>query len=453
MYVFSEWLELVHGWVWGPVLIGLLIGVSLYLTLMLKGLQIRYLWKACKLVVAKKVSGKGDISPFQALTTSLAGTVGTGNIAGVATAVVIGGIGSVFWIWSTGILVMVLKYSEALLAVNFREVDEKGQMAGGPMYYIEKGLGWKWLAICFSVCGILASFGIGNLVQMHSIADVLDASFGVPPLLSGILVAVIIAIIVLGGIRSIGRVTSILVPSMAIFYVVAALLILVLRFDQIPSAIALIFRSAFTGQAAVGGFIGSSAMVAMRMGVARGIFSNEAGMGSASIAAAAAKTHEPARQGLIAMTGTFIDTVIICSITGLVLAVTGVLGTIGPKGLLLDGAPLTAHAFSSVLKGGKGIVSIALVLFAYSTILGWAYYGEKCIEYLFGVTMRFPYRIFFCLLVTVGALLPIRTVWIYGDIANGLMAFPNLIGIIGLSGVIAAQTRAYLQKVGSFTSS
>jgi AGCS family alanine or glycine:cation symporter len=439
-------LQQISNWIWGPVLVGLLIGVGILLTLLLKGIQFRYLIKAFRLVFKRRSpGGEGDVSPFQALTTALAGTIGTGNIAGVATAVSIGGLGAIFWMWVSGFVGMVLAYSEALLGVRFRVVNRYGRMAGGPMYYIEQGLGWKWLAILFALFGILASLGIGNTVQAHSIADVLSTTLHVPPLVTGIVLAGFVALVILGGIRTIGRITSILVPAMAIFYVVGGLVVIGLHWDQLPSAFAQIVNYAFSGQAMVGGFLGSSAMVALRMGIARGLFSNEAGLGSAAIAAAAAKTEEAGRQALILMTGPFIDTIVVCTITGLVLAVTGVLGTVDHYGFLITGAPLTAYAFDIAFPWGGTTVAIGLVLFAYSTILGWAYYGEKCLEYLIGERSFMVYRICFVCIVVIGALVPLKAVWNFADIANGLMAIPNLIALIGLSGIIVYETRLYLK--------
>lgn len=436
----TTWLERLSGWVWGPLLLILLIGTGVYLTILLRGLQFRYLGRALRLAVSRNPHrGKGDISPFQALTTALAATIGTGNIAGVATAVTLGGIGSIFWMWIAGLVGMALKYGEAILAVRYRLANMRGRMSGGPMYYIEGGLGWRWMAIIFALFGLLASLGIGNLVQVHSIADVLSSSFSVPKLLSGLILLILVGLVVLGGIHTIGRVTGVLVPAMALFYLVGGLLVIIIHYDQIPGAISLIISSAFTGRAATG----ASFFVALRIGIARGIFSNEAGMGSASIAAAAAQTDQPGRQALINMTGTFIDTLVVCTITGLVLAVTGVVGTSG-----LNGAPLTAFAFQSTIPGGAIIVSVGLILFAYSTVLGWAYYGEKCLEYLIGTRSRLPYRLFFVILIVFGALLPLEAVWYFADIANGLMAFPNLIALLCLSGVIASETRRYLQESG-----
>lgn len=441
----EAWLNQVGQWVWGPVLVGLLIGTGVYFTLILRGIQFRQIGRALRLTFSRsKARGEGDITPFQSLTTALSATVGTGNIAGVATAVVIGGVGAVFWMWVSGVVGMALKYGEACLAVRFRTVTGRREMAGGPMYYIQNALSWKWLAVLFALFGLMASLGVGNMVQAHSIADVLFATVGIPRLLTGLVLAFVLGVVILGGIKRIGRVTSILIPAMALFYLLAGLAVLAVEWRSVPGAFGLIFKSAFSGQAAVGGFFGASAMMAMRIGVARGIFSNEAGMGTAGIAAAAAKTEEPGRQALIAMVGPFIDTIIVCTVTGLVLTVTGVLGTVTMNGSLLNGAPLTALAFGSALPGGAGMVALGLVFFAYSTMVGWAYYGEKLLEFLVGERFRLAYRIFFCLLVIGGAMLPLAAVWGFADIANGLMALCNLVGMIGLGGIVVSETRIYL---------
>ncbi|MBS0622189.1 MAG: sodium:alanine symporter family protein [Verrucomicrobia bacterium] len=438
---FEQVLNQLNQWVWGPVLIGLLIGTGIFLTIILKGLQFRKLWHALKLSVSPSEEAEGDITPFESFTTALSATVGTGNIAGVATAITIGGLGAIFWMWVSGVVGMVLMYSESLLAVRFRRINAVHQMSGGPMYYLEKGLGWKWLGICFAIFGFFASLGVGNLVQSHSIADVVHHTFGVPIWITGVALALGVASIVVGGIKRVGKVTAIVVPAMALFYMLAALGVILMHASILPAAIGRIVEAAFTGQAAVGGFAGATAMMAMRMGIARGLFSNEAGMGTAGIAAAAARTSSPARQALINMCGPLIDTLIVCTLTGLVLAVTGVLGTVD-----LDGAPLTAYAFQITLPGGSAMVAISLIFFASSTILGWAFYGEKCVEYLLGERSRWFYRIFFCLLVGFGVALPLRAVWSFADIANGLMAFTNLVGILGLAGIVVSETQIYFGK-------
>ena len=436
----EDFLHQASGWVWGPVLIAFLIGTGIYFTVLLKGIQIRKLGAAFKAVFTRQEGGAGDISPFQALSTALAANVGTGNIAGVATAVTLGGVGALFWMWIGALVGMALTYAECLLAVRFRQVNDQGEMAGGPMYTIENGLGknWKWLAVCFAIFAVLASLGIGNLVQAHSVGDVLHATLQIPRGFTAVVLSIVIAIVIFGGIKRIGALAGILVPAMALFYMVGGIVIIIMRIDQLPSALGLIFESAFTGQAATGAFLGSSWILALRYGVSRGLFSNEAGMGSNAIAAAAATTDQPARQGLINMTGTFLDTLVVCTVTGLVIAVTGVLGT--PD---LDGAPLAVFAFGSVFPGGGYIVALGLILFAYTTLVAWAYYGEKALEYLVGRRGRWIYRICFAIIVFFGVLAPLQAVWNFADIANGLMAFTNLIALIALAGVVYSETRLF----------
>lgn len=432
----------VRDFIWGIPLIVLLIGTGIYLTIRLRGLQVRGLLYSLYLAFIKRKEDdkeKGDISHFQALMTALAATVGTGNIVGVATAIVAGGPGALFWMWITGLFGMATKYSEAVLAIKYREKDEFGTMSGGPMYYISKGLGWKWLGALFAIFASIAAFGIGNMVQSNSVAEAVKTSIGVPHWVTGIILATFTAIVILGGIKSIARVTQILVPFMILIYFTGAAIILLLKISVIPSIFALIFKSAFTPSAATGGFLGATVMYAMREGVARGIFSNESGLGSAPIAAAAARTPNPVKQALVSMTQTFIDTIVVCTMTGLVLLSSG-LWTSGRTG-----AELTALAFDTSLPGGAGefIVTIGLIFFAYSTILGWCYYGEKSIEYLFRERAVKIYRIFFVIFVAVGTMLKLEIVWKVADIMNGLMAFPNLVGLIGLSGIIVAETNKY----------
>ena len=359
----------------------LLVGTGLFLTIRLGFYSWYALPYALKMAFSKNqdTESPGDVSHFQALMTALAATIGTGNIAGVATAVALGGPGAVFWMWITALVGLATKYGEAILAVKYRETDERGEMAGGPMYYISRGLGWKWLGALFAVLGALAGFGIGNMVQSNSVAEAMQATFSVPNWITGVVLAVFTAMVILGGIKSIGKVTGYMVPIMAVFYVAGGLIIILTNLSALPAAIGLIVKSAFSGQAAAGGFAGSTMLMAMRYGVARGVFSNEAGLGSAPIAAAAARTDHPGRQALVSMSGTFLDTIVVCSITGLVLAVTNVWSS-GQTG-----AALTTFAFETGLPGiGRYIVAVGIVLFAYSTVLGWAYYGEKCAEYLFG---------------------------------------------------------------------
>ncbi|MFI7495011.1 alanine/glycine:cation symporter family protein [Kocuria sp. M4R2S49] len=437
------------GIIWGPyVLIPLLLLTGLYLTVRLGGLQFRTLGSALRLALFERRDAEaqgGDVSQFQALTTALAATVGTGNIVGVATAISIGGPGALFWMWVTGLLGMASKYSEAFLAVRFRTTDAKGEISGGPQYYLERGIrnGFgKFLAIFFAVAAALAAFGIGNMTQGNAIASNVEGSFGVPTWITGTVLAVLTLAVLVGGIRTIGRVTAALVPFMILFYVLGALFILVVNVEALPGALALIFTDAFTGSAAVGGFAGSAIMLAVQMGVARGLFSNESGMGSAAIAAAAAQTTHPVRQGLVSMTQTFIDTIIVVSFTGLVLITTGV----WQRGADFA-ATMTGDAFSQGLPGewGHVVVTVGLVLFAYSTILGWAYYGERCMERLFGRPAVMPYRVVFSVVVFVGATVPLAVVWNFADVMNGLMALPNLLGLLLLSGLIVRETKHYLE--------
>lgn len=439
-------LNKVASWIWQPLFV-ILVGTGLYLTFRLRGLQFRKLGYSLKLAFTRHDdNAEGDISHFQALMTALAATIGIGNIAGVATAIAMGGLGSLFWLWVTALIGMATKYGEAVLAIQYRTVDDRGEMAGGPMYYIERGLNWKWLAVLFAFFGTLTTLFTGNIVQSNSIASAIQSSFSFDVIWTGIILSVCTALVLLGGIKSIGRVTSLLVPVMALFYILGSLLILILRVDQIPEAIAEIFRTAFTGQAAIGGFAGSSVMMAIQMGVARGVFSNESGLGTSPIAAAAAKTDYPSRQALISMTGAFLST-IVCTFTGLAIAVTHVLGKIGIDGKPLNGVPMTIAAFNEVIPLGGIIVVIGSILFGYSTIVGWAYYGEKCCEYLLGTRSIFYYRIIFTIFVFLGVLIPLEVVWALADIANAFMALPNLLGLLALSSVIVAQTNIFLKKV------
>ena len=432
----------IRDYIWGLPLIILLVGTGIYLTMRLRGLQIRGLFYSLYLAFIKRKEDdqeKGDISHFQALMTALAATVGTGNIAGVALAIFTGGPGALFWMWITGIFGMATKYAEAVLAIKYRETDEFGTMSGGPMYYISKGLGWKWLGVLFAVFASAAAFGIGNMVQSNSVADAVNSSFGIPYWATGLILAIFTAMVVLGGIKSIARVTQVLVPLMIIIYFTGASIILIMKITAIPKIFVLIFKSAFTPSAATGGFLGATLMHTIRMGVSKGVFSNESGLGSAPIAAAAAKTPNPVKQALVSMTQTFIDTLVVCTLTGLVILSSG-LWTSG-----YTGAELTALAFDTSLPGGMGafIVTIGLILFAYSTILGWCYYGEKSIEYLFSERWVKGYRVVFVIFVAIGAMLKLEVVWRVSDIMNGLMAFPNLIGLLGLSGIIVTETNKY----------
>ncbi len=427
--------------VWGPAMLVLILGTGLYLMIGLKAMPLhrigygfRMLWQG------RKSDEEGDIPPFRALMTSLSATVGTGNIAGVATAIFIGGPGALFWMWCTALVGMATKYAEAVLAVHYRETDANGDHVGGPMFYIKNGLKshWAWLGTAFAIFGAIAGFGIGNTIQAHSVADAMKSSFEFSTTTTGIVMAVLVALVLLGGIRRIATVASVLVPFMAIGYLLAGLVVLALNASAIPDAIALIIKNAFNPTAATGGFAGASIMLAIQWGVARGIFSNEAGLGSAPIAHAAAKTNSPVRQGSIAMLGTFIDTLIICSITGLVIVVTGV-WTSG-----VDGGPLTVAAFEAALPNAGGyIVTIGLAVFAFTTLLGWSFYGEKCVEYLFGVKAILPFRILWIIAIPIGAGMDLKFIWLVADTLNALMALPNLLALLLLSPVVFKLTREY----------
>lgn len=449
METVSRALEVMNHYVWGLPTLILLVGTGILLTVRLRGLQFAKLWYAHKLAFGKSEdnSSAGDISHFQALMTAMAATIGMGNIAGVATAVSIGGPGAVFWMWITALFGMATKYSEAILAVKYRINSANGEYSGGPMYYLERGLGKKWLAVLFAIFGATASFGIGNMVQSNSVAEAMRINFSISPVVTGIMMAIFIAIVILGGVKKIGKVTGYFVPVKAFFYIIAGLVIIFYHIDQIPVAFSLIFSGAFNGTAAAGGFVGATVASAIQIGVARGVFANEAGLGSAPIAAAAAKTDSPAKQAFVSMTGTFLDTFVVCTITGLVLITTGAWKS-GKTGV-----EATTLAFQSVFGStGSIILGIAIVLFAYSTVLGWSYYGEKCVEYLFGRNAVRYYRYIFVGMVAVGANLKLGLVWTFSDIANGLMALPNLIGLVGLSGVVVAETNRFLQAEKSTTS-
>ena len=445
----QEQLELIlnniSGFVWGLPLIVLLIGTGIYLTLVLRGIQFRALIPALYLALIKRKDDEnteGDISHFQALMTAMAATVGVGNIAGVATAIAVGGPGAIFWMWITGLVGMATKYSEAVLAVKYRKKDSKGAMIGGPMFYISEGLGLKWLGVLFAVFASIAAFGIGNMVQSNSVAHALYTAFGISHWITGAVICIATGLVIVGGIKTIARVTSSIVPFMIILYVLGAIVILIQNFEMIPHAFKLIIYHAFNPTAAAGGFLGATLSQTIRMGVARGIFSNESGLGSSPIAAAAAKTANPVRQALVSMTQTFIDTIIVCSFTGLVIITTGIWDSGS------TGAELSALAFEKNIpfKMGAELVAISLAFFAFSTILGWSYYGEKAIQYLFKEKVVFVYRGLFTIIVFVGAVAKLDLVWTLADIMNGLMAFPNLVGLIGLSNVIALETRKYLDS-------
>lgn len=442
-----NFLNKVDSFVWGPPLLILLVGTGIYLTLSLGVLQIFKLPLALKLLFAKDDddNGEGDVSSFAALCTALAATIGTGNIVGVATAIKMGGPGAMFWMWVAAFFGMATKYAEGLLAVKYRVTDKNGQMSGGPMYYIEKGLGIKWLAKIFAFFGIsVALLGIGTFPQINAITQSMEVAYNIPVWLTAIFVTIMVTLSVIGGIKSISKVAELTVPFMAIFYIIGSVIILIFNASAIPQAVSLIFKSAFTPTAAAGGFIGATVRQAIQNGVARGVFSNESGLGSAPIAAAAAKTKSCVRQGLISMTGTFIDTIVICTMTGLVLVTTGAWNT------EYAGAAMTNYAFSTGLQTasiGKFIVTIGLLFFSFTTIIGWNYYGERCTEYLFGVKGIKPYRYIFIFLVAIGAFLKLDLIWILADIVNALMALPNLIALLGLSGVIVSETKTYFKSI------
>jgi AGCS family alanine or glycine:cation symporter len=436
METLTQLLSSISSFVWGPVILTLLLGTGVYLMVGLLFLPIRQLGAAFSLLWRGRKStklDKGEISPFNALMTSLAATIGTGNIAGVATAIFLGGPGAIFWMWVTALVGMATKYAEAVLAVNYREVDENGAYVGGPMYYIKNGLGdnWRWLAFAFSMFGAVAAFGIGNTIQANSVADAMTSTLNIPAWLTGVVMAIIVYVVLIGGIKRIGSVASKLVPFMSVAYVLGAGIIIIQRFDSVPTAIMLIVNDAFTGTAATGGFAGAGIMAAIRFGVARGVFSNEAGLGTAPIAHAAAKTNNPVRQGKIAMLGTFIDTIIVCTMTALVIILTGS-WTSGETG-----ASLSAHAFAMGLPGyGEYVVSFGLAIFALTTLLGWSYYGERCAEYILGVKVIPWYRIAWVLAIPVGAMMDLEFLWLLADVLNGLMAIPNLIALLLLSPIV-----------------
>jgi AGCS family alanine or glycine:cation symporter len=444
-------LRSVSGWIWGPPLIILLVGTGLLLTVRLRGLQFRKLGSALHLAFWQRADegAEGDISHFQALMTALAATVGTGNIVGVATAIAAGGPGALFWMWMTGLVGMATKYAEAVLGVRFRSVDELGDQTGGPMKYLQEGIAQpvvgQVLAVSFAVFAVFASFGIGNGVQSQAVADALDRSFGAPPVATGIALAVIAASVILGGIRSIGRFTGFFVPLMIGLYLAGSGFIVLRNAAEVPEALATVFRSAFAPTSVAGGAVGYGVASAIRFGVARGIFSNESGLGTGAIAAAAAQTREPVRQALVSMTQTFIDTLVVCTLTGLVILTTGAWQTPG-----LDGSNLTQAAFSAGLPGQWGgiLVAISLAIFAFSTMLGWAYYGERSLTFLFGTRLVLPYRLGFCVVIAVAATAKLDVIWLISDITNGLMAFPNLIGLLLLSGVVVEETRKYFGPRG-----
>lgn len=448
MWQIDLFLSDIRNMIWSTPLLLLLMGTGIYLTFILRGVQFRYLGYAFKQIFApQKRNSKGDINPFEALMTSLAGAIGTGTIVGVATAIMIGGLGAIFWMWVTAFISMATKYAESLLAVKYREMDGRGEMCGGPMHYMEKGLNWKGLAYLFAALGIIASLSTGNLVQANSIATAIEHVWHIDPFLTGIFLCLLTALVILGGVKSIGRVAGILVPLMAIIYIGAACYILIVNFTLIPTAFLVIIKNAWQGQAAVGGFAGATMVIALQMGVSRSVFSNEAGLGISSLAAAAAKTDCPSRQALVTMTGALISTVIICTMTGLVLAISGLIGSADATGKIYNGAALAIAAFNLHILWGEYLVTIGLVLFAYTTVIAWAFYGEKCCEYLFGERSIFFYRILYALVIIPGAVLQMETAWQLADISNGLMIVPNLIALICLSGVLVRETKTFLEGV------
>jgi AGCS family alanine or glycine:cation symporter len=437
---FNLLLEKAGALVWGAPLIILLFGTHVFLTLRLGFVQ-RHLFKGIRLSFSGKKEGEGDISHFGALTTALAATIGTGNIVGVATAVAAGGPGAVLWMWLTGVFGIATKYAEALLAVKYRVVSPTGEFSGGPMYVLERGLNARWLGLIFAFFTAVAAFGIGNMVQANSISQMLHTSFGLSTWISGLVMAGLTAFVILGGIKSIARFCERLVPFMAVFYVIGCGVILFFNWEKLPGTISLILTSAFNGQAAVGGFLGAGMKEAMRFGIARGLFSNESGLGSAPIVAAAAQTTNPVRQALVSSTGTFWDTVVVCLITGLVIV------SAGDWQSGLKGAALTRSAFSHIPYIGPTVLSLGLLTFVFSTIIGWEYYGEKAAEYLLGVKAIKPYRYMWIAAVMAGSVAALPAVWNFADIFNGLMAVPNLVSLLLLAPVIAAETRAHIHTI------
>ena len=435
-------------YVWGPVAIFILLGTGIYLSIKLKVIQLRKIKYAVQIlfgVYDHEQSDDGEVNHFEALSAALSATIGTGNIAGVGTAIALGGPGALFWMWITAFFGMATKYASCLLGLKYREIDENGEVSGGPMYYLEKGLGQKWLALLFALFAMLASFGIGNMVQANSVAEPLHSYLGVPKVLTGAVLGVLVWLVIIGGIKRIGKVASKIVPLMSAIYIIGSLSIIIINIAEVPAAFALIVRQAFNPTSAVGGFAGAVVMVTLRYGIARGVFSNEAGLGSAPMAHAAAKTDQPVREGLVAMVGPLIDTLIICTMTGLVIVTTGAWKLVnGATGEGYIGTELTAKAFNLGLPGPGGyLIAFSIVFFAFSTILTWSYYGDRSVKYLLGAKYVSIYRWIFVFMVPLGASLKLDLVWAISDVANGLMIFPNLIGILGLSGVVFKTTKDY----------
>jgi alanine or glycine:cation symporter, AGCS family len=442
MHAFETFLTQLNDLVWGVPMLVMILSTGLYLTVRLQFMPIRKIGLGFRLLFKSPASSNGEISPFSALMTSLSATVGIGNIAGVATAICLGGPGALFWMWMTAFVGMATKYAETVLAIQFREKTPDGRYQGGPMYYIQNGMGqqWRWLAIAFAVFGTVAGFGIGNMVQSNSVAEILHNSFHIETWVSGVVMTVITGIVIIGGVKRIATAADALVPLMCIVYLLAGLLVLALHWDQVPAAVALVFGDAFTGTAASGGFAGSTIWLAMRWGVARGIFSNEAGLGSAPIAHAAVQTDNAVQQGLVGMLGTFIDTIVVCSVTGIAIVVTGVWNS------GLKAAALSTSAFAAAFPGGEWVVPVVLPLFAFTTILGWSYYGERCLEYLAGARSIFVFRLCWVAAVYVGAVLKLELVWTIADTLNAMMALPNLIALLVLSPLVIKMTRDYFSE-------
>ncbi|MCQ9207584.1 MAG: sodium:alanine symporter family protein [Omnitrophica bacterium] len=434
----------VSSYVWGPVLMALLLGTGIYFTIRLRFVQVREFFHGWKITLGffEHPKHKGEIKHFQALSTALSATVGTGNIAGVATAIALGGPGAVVWMWLTGFFGMALKYASSVLALKYRVIGEDGSVAGGPMYYLSRGLGIKWLAVLFAFCAAITATVIGNMVQSNSVADVLHSSLQIPHLFTGICIAIFVWLVIVGGIKRIAGVAQVIAPVMCVIYITGALYVILANMDKIAPSFLLIIKHAFTPMAATGGFAGSVVLYTMRMGIARGLFSNEAGLGSAPIAHAAVKENEPVREGLVAMLGPFIDTLIICTLTALVIIISGKWSS------GLTGATLTANAFRSSMPFlGDFIVTFGLIFFALSTIIAWSYYGDRCVYYLFGEKAVKPYKWIYCCLIPLGAWIKLELVWNLADITNAFMALPNLIGLIGLSGVVIKLTESYNRKL------
>ncbi len=440
----TELFTTINAWAWGPLMLALLLGTGLYLSVGLRFMTIRKIPVGLRLLLqGRKGHGEGDISPFSALMTSLSATIGTGNIAGVATAIALGGPGALFWMWMTALVGLATKYAEAVCAVHFREQDADGNYSGGPMYYIKNGLPkhWHWLGIAFAIFGSLAGFGIANTVQSNSVSQVLHDSFSVPPLVTGLVLMVLVGAVVLGGIKRISSVASWLVPMMAVSYVLMSLVVILANLEAVPGAFVTIVTSAFNPTAATGGFAGATVWAALRFGVARGIFSNEAGLGSAPIAHAAARTDQPVQQGMIAMLGTFIDTLVVCTMTGLVIVIMDV----WPSGV--SGASLTTMAFANGFPGGQYIVTLGLCLFAFTTMIGWSFCGERCVVFLFGTKAIATFRVAWVLAIPVGTMVELDMVWLIADTLNAFMAIPNLIALVLLGPLVFKLTREYFENV------